>query len=105
MMILSMILSSLSVLFGYYAEIGGLMIAIYSAIGIYIHQNFAKMALSMTLRDKVSHKDTETFQSLSTLAAVGHGSAEMKNIVICALGLFLWLQGSGPFSLTEKLWH
>jgi len=100
LMILCMLFGGISVLFGIYAEIGGLIIAIYCVIGFFVHRNYAKIATHI----KESSYSCETeyqFHYLADLAIVGHQTSSQKNIIICAVGLFL--NGSGPFSVTDHL--
>jgi hypothetical protein len=102
-MLLIMFVGSLSVLFGFYAQIGGLLLALYSLGGSVVHEKLAKQCQSAVLSGDASDADNTVLSNTGCLGFVGHHSSAQKNIVLAGVGIFFLLMGSGPLSLTGTL--
>jgi len=88
-----MIIGSLSVLFGFYAQIGAMFLCVYCVLGIRVHYQLAK-----TIAQSAVPGDGDA------LGIAGHISSGQKNVVLAAVCLFIVVFGSGPLSLTTLLW-
>ena len=104
MMIVVMVCGALSVLLGFYAEIGAAMLCIYSLIGFFVHSELKQQIEKLKLKDRVTDKDEKAFEKCQSLGVVGHATSAQKNIVIAAVLLLIVLMGSGSYSLTGGLW-
>ena len=103
MMVAVMVLGSLSVLFGFYAQVGATFLFVYSLIGFFVHTKLKNKIMLEQLRDEHSSENEKIFNSVKLLGVVGHATSAEKNIVIAAALLIIVLLGSGPYSLTGVL--
>lgn len=87
----------LSVLLGFFPEIGGLMLGLFVLPGAIIHHR--KQKESLALGNELGASQNEKAQELATLASLGHYSSAMKNYSLCGPGLFLALTGGGAWSI------
>lgn len=90
-----MMFGATSILFGIYAQIGGLLLFIFTAGGTIIHYRLAGMA-------KMAVSNSQQ-ADIAKLALVGHLTSAQKNFVLLAVAFFFILLGSGPCSLTTNL--
>lgn len=102
-MLLVMLGGSLSILLGYYAQIGGLVLCLYSIFGIKVHYKLSQQAKAGHLSSQVSDCDREVLAEAQALAVVGHITSAEKNVVLAAVGFMFTLLGSGAFSLTDNI--
>lgn len=102
-MIIVMIVGAFSILFGIYAQLGGLLLLIYCLMGAFVHFRLGQIANGLQLNHKASQPDKDICQEASKLAVVGHVSSAQKNFVLAAVGFFFFMLGSGPLSLTGNL--
>lgn len=103
LMIAVMIVGSLSVLFGIYAQIGAALLFIYTFIGIFVHLKLKNQILALKVSADVFSNDKKQFDAAKNLGVVGHQTSALKNIVIMAALWMIVLLGSGPFSVTGVL--
>lgn len=91
----AMIIGALSILFGFYAQIGGFILLIFTLGGIRVHYALAAQAKPALNNPQV--------RALAKLALLGHISSAEKNFVLAAVALMIMLLGSGPLSLTGNI--
>jgi len=103
LMILAMIIGSISILFGIYAQIGATILLIYSLIGIAVHYKLSQKIAKESLSNTATQKDQDVLSETKQLGIVGNITSAQKNIVIAAALLFIALIGSGPYSITTNL--
>ncbi len=103
LMVAVMIVGSLMILFGIYAQIGGILLMFYCLIGVVVHNKLAQQALSAKLSPGASDSDKGVLKSTADLGAVGNFTSAQKNYVLAAVGFFFFLMGSGPWSFTSNL--
>lgn len=89
----SMIVGSLSLLLGFYAQIGAIFLCVYCVLGVRVHYQLAK-----TIAQSAVPGDGDA------LGVAGHISSGQKNVVLAAVCVFMIVFGSGPLSLTALLW-
>lgn len=89
---LAMVLGGLSILFGFYGQIGGLLLLIFNLGGAVVHYRLKDLALAQN-----------GDETLTKLAVVGHMSSAQKNFVLAAVAFFFMLIGTGPHSITPTL--
>lgn len=100
LMLIVMFFGSLMLIFGIYAQIAAIILAIYSLLGIKVHYALAKLAKNTNELNGNEHN-----KNLQALAITGHLSSGQKNIVIFAACLVIFLVGSGNYSLMiTNLW-
>lgn len=99
-----MVLGAISILFGIYAQIGGILLLVYSVFGVRVHFKLAKMATALDLPDSCKPQGEEVFYEAKALATVGHVTSGQKNMIICAVSLAFVIMGSGLLSVTGNLW-
>ena len=99
LMIIVMIVGSLSVLFGIYAQIGAGCLLIYTLMGVVVHYRLGNTLSDMRLTKTAVKADKTIFETAKALGIQGHMTSAKKNIVIVAALLQIVLLGSGPFSL------
>lgn len=102
--VLSMIVSSIMLIFGIYAQIAGIILFFYNLIGARIHYQIAAAIKTEKQNGTVNKTDHEIFEKVQTLGIVGHVTSAQKNFILAAVALFFMLMGSGPFSVTNLLW-
>lgn len=85
-----MVIGAISILFGIYARIGGILLLFFNLGGAYIHYRLADQAEGFA---------AEGNTTLVNLAMVGNVSSAQKNFVLAAVAFFFMVQGSGPWSI------
>lgn len=100
-MILIMVVVSISILFGIYGHVGGLIALVFSLIGVHVHHLFAHKITDTNLSASVSSEDRGIFDGVKALGVVGHMSSAQKNYVIAAVSFFFMVLGTGPLSITN----
>lgn len=99
----AMFFGGLSILFGIEGRVGGLMLLVFTAVGVYWHK--CQRDVAMSEADKVALTIPETSKaelaSLKTAAFVGHFSSGIKNWPLCGIciGFICW--GTGPLSISD----
>lgn len=102
-MIAVMFLGGLSIIVGFYAQIAGLVLMFYCLFGVVVHQRLAKRINELYTDMKSSPVEIQEIHEACTLGIIGHETSAQKNIVLAAVGLFIFLMGSGPLSFTGNL--
>ncbi len=102
-MVCVMVVSALSVAFGFYGQFGGLLMCLYCLVGMLYHYRTANIIRDTTLSDKASEQDISSFEKTKILGIIGHITSAEKNLPIAAASFFIFLMGTGPFSLTSKI--
>ena len=92
-MLLVMFFGALSILFGMYAQIGGIFLFCYCIIGYFVHQ---KLAAQLT-------QSTNAPVDVVNLGVIGHVTSAQKNIVLAGVALFFELAGRGHVSVTANI--
>ena len=104
LMVIVMIVSALSVLLGFYGQIGGLLMCLYCLVGVLFHYRLANTVIGGThLSEQANAQDTSAYQTARGVGILGHITSAEKNIPIAAMGFYLFVMGSGPLSLTPNL--
>ncbi len=98
-----MFVGSLSILLGFYAQIGGLILCLFSLGGAVVHYKLSKIAETATIKSTLSAEDVSTVNQLKTLLQVGHVTSAQKNIPLAAVGFFFFIMSAGPLSITSKI--
>ncbi|KTD22776.1 Uncharacterised protein [Legionella lansingensis] len=101
LMIVAMVVISISILFGIYGHIGGLIALFYSLLGVAAHYACVHNLAALKISDEASSKDQALFSEAKVLGVVGHSTSAQKNYVIAAVSFFFMLLGTGPFSITS----
>lgn len=102
-MVLVMIAGSLSVLLGFYAQIGAILLFVYSLIGFVVHYKLSQQEAAFELSAEASESDKAVLEQAKGLGIVGHVTSAQKNIVIAAALWVIIFLGSGPYSLIGNL--
>lgn len=100
---LSMTLGALSILFGFYGQLGALLLLVFNIGGAIIHFRCAEVAIKVQPSPTLPKETHDTLMQLKTLALIGHKPSAQKNLVLAAVALFFCLLGTGPWSLTGTL--
>lgn len=103
LMFVIMFFGGLSILFGMYAQIGGLFLLIYCMMGWLVHQRLAYQVGSLRASDSASTADQHTLENAVSLGVIGHVTSSQKNIVLAGVALYFLLAGSGPISVTGNV--
>lgn len=99
-MVIVMFFGSLSILFGYYAQVAAFFLAIQCLLGFHIHQKYAQQIMTFQLSSQASPEDRNILKYAKGLGIMGNKTSGQKNIVIAVMLLFIILGGSGPYSLS-----
>lgn len=100
LMIAAMFLGSLSILFGFYAQVGAVLLAIQCLLGFCIHNKYVKKIMGLHLSVDSTESDRKILQCAKGLGIMGNKTSGQKNLIIAVILLFIILVGSGPYSLT-----
>lgn len=101
--VLVIIVSAFSVLFGFYGQIGGLMIFVFCLMGMRMHTILKNTALDIEFDGEATDEQKAKLRDAKALAVSGQSASAQKNLVIAAVGAFFFLAGTGPYSLTCNL--
>ncbi|MEM8606321.1 MAG: DoxX family membrane protein [Myxococcota bacterium] len=96
-----MVIGGVMILLGVYGWMAGGYFFLFSLGGARIHYRLASQASTARLSDAASDADRQTLSGLAGLASVGHVTSAQKNFVLAAVGLFFFLMGTGPLSMTS----
>lgn len=102
-MIIVMVYSGLSILFGFYAQIAGFLLLVYCLMGVVVHYRLMGKVAHATLSASLSGDDQRCFSEVVSLGILGNKTSAQKNIVLAAVACFFMLLGSGPLSVTTHL--
>ncbi len=102
--VLSMILSSVMLIFGIYAQVAGVILFFYNLIGACIHYRIAAVIKAEQQVEMSNKNDQDIFKKVQALGIGGHVTSAQKNFILAAVALFFMLMGSGPWSVTNLLW-
>ena len=97
-------LGAISVLFGIYAQIGGIFLFVYTVVGIQVHLRLAKVIASRELPDTCRAQGGQALGEVKSLGIVGQVTSGQKNVVLAAVALAFSILGSGSISVTGNLW-
>jgi uncharacterized membrane protein YphA (DoxX/SURF4 family) len=105
--ILVMAFGGLSILLGAFAELGGIMLAMFLVPGTVIHlrkrREAASLAGNIRSRLEAGSPPMQSLDALTVLADLGHYSSAMKNISLLGPAVFFAVMGPGPYALA-RLW-
>jgi hypothetical protein len=99
-----MVLGAISILFGIYAQIGGIFLFVYTLIGIRVHFRLAQVIASRELPDICRAQGGPALGDVKSLGVLGQITSGQKNVVLAAVALAFVILGSGSISLTANLW-
>ncbi len=96
--IVVMAVGGLSILFGIFAEIGGVLLASFLVPGTVIHLRKRSEArgLADALRSELGSSHLESLDKLTVLAVLGHYSSAMKNVSLIGPAVYFAVMGCGP---------
>lgn len=97
------VVSAVSILFGIYGQIGGLMIFCFCLMGMRMHTILKNTAMDIEFDDDATDSQKAKLRDAKALAVGGQAACVQKNLVIAAVGAFFFFAGTGPFSLTPCL--
>ncbi len=103
-MVLVMIVGALSVAFGIYTQIAGILLLGYCLFGVIVHYRLAALAKQQVMSSSASSQDRTVLENTKNLAVVGNLTSGQKNVVLAAMAFFFIVIGSGPCSVTSILW-
>ncbi len=95
--ILIMFFGALSILVGFFAQVGAIGLCAISLGGAIIHYRLAAQAEKLSQQLPLSSAK----EQLITLAQVGNVTSAQKNFVLAAVAIFFILVGSGPVSISN----
>lgn len=99
-----MYIGSTSILLGLEGRLGGALLAVFTAVGIYQHKREAARAL--VVADAVTGGQPAgprgIAEELRWSAFAGHFSSGLKNYSLVGLCLWFVLQGTGSFSVSDR---
>lgn len=99
-----MVLGALSILLGVYAQIGGILLLIYTLFGILVHFRLAKVIQALELPEVSRADGGRVFDEVKSLGEIGQITSAQKNVVLAAVALLFVILGSGSLSITGNLW-
>lgn len=102
-MLLAMFFGALSILFGIFGQLAGLVLLVYCLMGAVVHYRLAAAAGKISLSAQSAEEDKNQLAQAIQLATVGHVTSAQKNFVLAAVACFFMLMGTGPYSLTAPL--
>ena len=103
LMVIVMIIGALSILLGFYAQIGGLLLLVYCLMGAVVHYKLAKLIINH--QAIANQSNNAALQEVIDMGVVGNVSSAQKNFVLAAVAFFFMLLGSGPMSLTAPFFQ
>ena len=98
-----MFFGAIFILLGFYAQIAAIFLAAFCLIGAYAHRVYVKQLQAMHLEAQASPADQKILNDAKRLGIVGNVTSGQKNIVIAVVLIFIFLVGSGPYSVTGDL--
>lgn len=94
----------LSIALGIYPQIGGLLMCIFALAGSFCHYRCASSLIGKAeLSASASADDKKRFSMARWVGMQGHFNASQKNLVIAAIGFFIFVNGLHGFSLTHTI--
>lgn len=99
-MIIIMLVGSLSILFGFYGQIGAFFLMLECFLGYHLYDKYTKKIAMLQLSTQSSQDDQQILKSAKGLGIMGNKTAGQKNLVIAAVLFFIMLIGTGPGSIT-----
>ena len=102
-MVLVMIAGALSILFGFYGQVAGLVLLVYNIFGVFVHRKAAQAIATLKLSNKGVAADQKIFTQAQAIGVVGHITSSQKNWVLASVACFFMLMGTGPLSVTGRL--
>ncbi|MDF1654383.1 MAG: hypothetical protein P1U34_04650 [Coxiellaceae bacterium] len=103
LMVVVLIASAVSILFGIYGQIGGILLFFFCMLGCRMHMILKNIAADIEMDDSATDENKGKLRDAKALAVMGQSACAQKNVVIGAVGLFFFGVGTGPFSLTGCL--
>lgn len=100
---LMMLLGGISILLGLEGRVGGLLLLLFTAGGIYQHRREREVALSVAgkVGPLVPSAGKADFATLQWSAYSGHVSSGLKNWALCGISFGFLAWGTGPLSLID----
>ncbi|MEM7436818.1 MAG: hypothetical protein AAF436_16815, partial [Myxococcota bacterium] len=99
----AMFAGGLMILLGAFGWIAGLYFFAFCLGGARVHYRLAARAGETKPPSSLGGPDQDAFEGLAGLAVVGHVTSAQKNFVLAAVGLFFFLMGTGPCSITDSV--
>jgi uncharacterized membrane protein YphA (DoxX/SURF4 family) len=98
---LMMLAGSISILLGLQGRIGGLLLLLFTAGGIYQHRREGEVAMLVASKvgPLVPAAGKADFSTLQWSAYSGHISSGLKNWALCGISFGFLAWGTGPYSL------
>lgn len=103
LMVIVLVVSAISVLFGIYGQLGGLLVFLFCLLGIRMHMILKHQAMDIEMDDSASPDLKAKLRDAKALAVSGQSACAQKNVLIAAVGLFFFFAGTGPYSVTANL--
>lgn len=96
-----MFVGSISILLGLKGRIGGLLLLLFTAGGIYQHRREREVAMAVASKvaPLVPDSARADFSTLQWSAFAGHVSSGLKNWALCGISFAFFALGTGPYSL------
>ena len=101
--VIIMILGSVSILLGFFGQIGAAGLLFFNIGGALIHYKLAKIAENTVVSKDISAVDKAVVEQLQKLAIVGHVTSAEKNFPLAAIAFFFLIIGTGPLSITANI--
>ena len=100
----AMFLGSVSVLLGLEGRIGGLLLLLFTAGGIYQHRREREVAMAVAAKVEplVPAVGKADFATLQWSAYAGHISSGLKNWALCGISFGFLAWGTGPYSIIDS---
>ncbi|MDF1796477.1 MAG: hypothetical protein P1U63_08085 [Coxiellaceae bacterium] len=103
LMVVVLIVSAVSILFGIYGQIGGILLFFFCMLGCRMHMILKNIAADIEMDDSATDENKGKLRDAKALAVMGQSACAQKNVVVGAVGLFFFCVGTGPFSFTSCL--
>jgi uncharacterized membrane protein YphA (DoxX/SURF4 family) len=104
---LMMFLGGISILVGLQGRIGGFLLLLFTAGGIYQHRREREVAMTIaeSLDPLVPPNGKTDFSTLQWSAYSGHLSSGLKNWALCGISFGFMTWGTGPWSIIDSWAH
>jgi len=102
-----MLLGGVSILLGLEGRIGGLLLVLFTAGGIYQHRREREVAMAIAAKVEplVPQAAKADFSTLQWSAYSGHISSGLKNWALCGISFGFLAWGTGPWSIIDSWKH
>ncbi len=99
-----MFLGGISILLGLEGRIGGALLLVFTAGGIYQHRREREVAMEVAAKTEplVTPAGKDGFSTLQWSAFSGHISSGLKNWALCGISFGFVAWGTGPWSIIDS---